>query len=174
MSFLACNNFSCGLQGVNELQAQYQQEYGPGDYIPLMVLTYWSFRLMVGSGLVMLAVMFYALFLLWKKWPEKWMKWLKWMPLVIGLPLLANSTGWMLTESGRQPWIVQGLLKVEDGVSPNLTNGMIWFSLIGFFVLYSALIFADVYLLAKFARVNPDLEIKESEDITPSISGSGY
>lgn len=174
MSFLACNNFSCGLQGVNELQAEYQQEFGPGDYIPLMVITYWSFRLMVGAGLVMLGVMFYVLYLLWKKWPKKWMKWLKWMPHAIGLPLLANSTGWILTESGRQPWIVQGLLRVEDGVSPNLTNGNILFSLIGFFVLYSVLIVADVYLLAKYARVNPDLEIEESKDITPSISGSGY
>jgi cytochrome d ubiquinol oxidase subunit I len=173
MSFLACNNFSCGLQGVNDLQAQYQQEYGPGDYVPLMVLTYWSFRLMVGSGLVMLAIAFYALFLIWKKWPEKWMKWLKWMPLVIGLPLLANSTGWILTESGRQPWLVQGLLRVEQGVSPNVSTGMIWFSLIGFILLYSVLIIADVYLLAKFARVNPELEIKELDDFTPSISGTG-
>lgn len=174
MSFLACNNFSCGLQGVNELQAEYQQKYGPGDYIPLMVVTYWSFRLMVGAGLVMLVVMVFAIYLLWKKWPEKWMKWLKWMPLVIGLPLIANSTGWLLTESGRQPWLVEGLLLVEDGVSPNLTNGMILFSLIGFFVLYSILIFADVYLLVKYAKVNPDLENKESEQVTPSISGSGY
>lgn len=173
MSFLACNNFSCGLQGVNELQAQYQQEFGPGDYVPLMVLTYWSFRLMVGSGLVMLAVTFFAVFLVWKKWPEKWMKWLKWMPLVIGLPLLANSTGWILTESGRQPWIVQGLLKVEQGVSPNLSSGMIWFSLIGFILLYSVLIMADVYLLTKYARVNPELEIKEIDNYSPSISGTG-
>jgi cytochrome d ubiquinol oxidase subunit I len=173
MSFLACSNFSCGLLGVEDLQAQYQQEYGPGDYIPLMVITYWSFRLMVGSGLAMLAVAFYAIFLIWKKWPEKWMKWLKWMPLVIALPLLANSTGWILTESGRQPWIVQGLLKVEDAVSPNLTSGMIWFSLIGFALLYSALIVADVYLLIKFARVDPDTVTKESDNFTPSISGSG-
>ncbi|HBG74173.1 MAG: cytochrome D ubiquinol oxidase subunit I [Chloroflexi bacterium GWB2_49_20] len=173
MSFLACNNFSCGILGVDELQEQYQNEYGPGDYIPLMVLTYWSFRLMVGSGLVMLVVTFYAVFLIWKKWPEKWTKWLKWMPFMIGLPLLANSTGWILTESGRQPWIVQGLLKVEDAVSPNLTSGMIWFSLIGFALLYSALIVADVYLIIKFAKVDPDIEIKEFDNLTPSISGSG-
>ena len=92
---------------------------------------------------------------------------------MIGLPLLANSTGWILTESGRQPWIVQGLLKVEDAVSPNLTSGMIWFSLIGFALLYSALIVADVYLIIKFAKVDPDIEIKEFDNLTPSISGSG-
>lgn len=173
MSFLACNNFSCGLQGVDALQAEYEQEYGPGDYVPLMVVTYWSFRLMVGAGLVMFIVLIYALFLLWKKWPEKWIRWLKWMPVMIGLPLIANSTGWLLTESGRQPWIVQGLLRVENGVSPNLTNGMILFSLIGYIVLYSVLIIADVYLMAKFARINPELEIKETVEFTPSISGAG-
>lgn len=92
---------------------------------------------------------------------------------MIGLPLLANSTGWILTESGRQPWIVEGLLRVEEGVSPNLTSGMIWFSLIGFVALYSVLIFADIYLLAKFARLDPDMEIRASDDFAPSISGSG-
>jgi cytochrome d ubiquinol oxidase subunit I len=172
MSFLACNNFTCGITGVNELQEQYQQQYGPGDYIPLMVLNYWSFRLMVGAGMLMVLVTLFGLFLIWKKWPEKWMKWLKWMPVMIGLPYLANSTGWILTESGRQPWIVQGLLKVEDSVSPNLTAGMILFSLIGFVILYVALMVADVYLMTKFARVNPDEVVKETENFVPSITGS--
>jgi cytochrome bd ubiquinol oxidase subunit I len=172
MSFLACNNFTCGLQGVNDLEAEYEAEYGPGNYIPLMVLTYWSFRLMVGAGLVMLLIGFYSLYLLWKKWPQKWTKWLKWMPLVIGLPLLANSTGWILTESGRQPWIVQGLLKVKDASSPNVSGGMVLFSLIGFLVLYSALIAADIYLLTKFARADPETEEAEAENMIPSISGS--
>ena len=172
MSFLACNNFSCGLQGVNELQTIYETEYGPGNYIPLMVLTYWSFRLMVGAGLLMLIVYVYGLYLLWKKWPEKWTKWLKWVPWVIALPLVANSTGWILTESGRQPWIVQGLLKVEDAVSPSLSSGMVLFSVIGFLLLYGVLMAADVYLLAKYARVNPDIEDTETENMIPSISGS--
>ena len=174
MSFLACNNFSCGLQGVNDLEAQYEAEYGPGSYIPLMVITYWSFRLMVGAGLVMLLIGFYGLYLKWKNWPEKWTRWLKWIPLGIGLPLLANSTGWILTESGRQPWIVQGLLKVEDASSPNVSGGMVLFSLLGFLVLYGALMWADVYLLSKFARVDPETEETEAENLIPSISGSGY
>ena len=173
MSFLACNNFSCGLQGVNDLEAQYEAEYGPGSYIPLMVITYWSFRLMVGAGLVMLLIGFYGLYLKWKNWPEKWTRWLKWIPLGIGLPLLANSTGWILTESGRQPWIVQGLLKVEDASSPNVSGGMVLFSLLGFLVLYGALMWADVYLLSKFARVDPETEDIEAENMIPSISGSG-
>ena len=129
---------------------------------------------MVGSGLAMLAVTFYALFLIWKRWPEKWTKWLKWLPMMIVLPWLANSSGWITTESGRQPWIVQGLLKVQDSVSPNLTNGMIWFSLIGFVILYTGLMIADSYLLLKFARINPDTVVVESDDHSLSINGSGY
>jgi len=61
-----------------------------------------------------------------------------------------------VTEMGRQPWIVQGLMKTEQAVSPNLTPGMILFSLIGFFLLYVGLIIADVYLLANFASQGPD------------------
>jgi cytochrome d ubiquinol oxidase subunit I len=174
MSFLECNNFTCGLQGVNDLQAKYEIDYGPGEYIPFIILTFWSFRIMVGAGMAMFAVSLYALFLVWKKWPEKWTKWLKWVPLTIILPWFANSTGWVTTESGRQPWIVQGLLKVQDSVSPNLTIGMIWFSLIGFIVVYSALMVADIYLLSKYARVDPDAIITDSDNYSPSINGSGY
>jgi len=173
MSILACNNLSCGLQGVNDLQVEYEASHGPGNYIPLMVVTYWSFRLMVGAGTVMLLILLYGTYLLWKKWPEKWARWLKWIVLPgIGLPLLANSTGWILTESGRQPWIVQDLLRIEDAISPNVSSGMILFSFVGFVVLYGILIVADVYLLAKFARVNPEIEDTESENMIPSISGS--
>jgi len=94
------------------------------------------------------------------------------VPWVIALPLVANSTGWILTESGRQPWIVQGLLKVEDAVSPSLSSGMVLFSVIGFLLLYGVLMAADVYLLAKYARINPDIEDTETENMIPSISGS--
>jgi cytochrome d ubiquinol oxidase subunit I len=174
MSFLECSNFSCGIQGVNDMQAIYEIDYGPDDYIPYMVLTYWSFRIMVGSGLAMFAVAIYAIFLIWKKWSTKWGNWLKWMPLAIVLPWLANSSGWITTESGRQPWIVQCLFKVKDSISPNLTSGMIWFSLIGFIIVYTALMIADGFLLLKFARVDPDAVANEIDTSTPSISDTGY
>lgn len=171
MSFLECNNFTCGLQGVNDLQASYEKDFGPGDYVPYLALTFWSFRVMVGAGLAMFAVTLFSLFLVWKKWPKKLVKWLKWLPITIVFPWLANSTGWVTTESGRQPWIVQGLLKVQDSVSPNITSNMILFSLIGFIIIYSALMAADVYLLVKYAKVDPDAIIVETDDQSPSITG---
>ena len=73
----------------------------------------------------------------------------------IALPYIANTSGWILTEMGRQPFIVYGLLKTEDAMSPGLTTGMILFSLIGFALIYAALMGADVYLLAKFAKAGP-------------------
>jgi cytochrome d ubiquinol oxidase subunit I len=72
------------------------------------------------------------------------------------LPYLANSTGWMLTEVGRQPWIVQGLMTIDQAVSPSVTPEMLLISLIGFTLLYGALMIADIYLLQKFARQELD------------------
>jgi len=172
LSFIACNNFDCEVRGVNDIQAEYEQQYGPGDYVPLMVITYWTFRLMFGAGIIMFLVALFALFLTFRNWPNKAMKWLKWMPLMIALPYIANSTGWILTETGRQPWIVQGLLKVEDAVSPNLGAGTILMSLIGFTVVYAALMVADLYLLTKYAKAGPDAALKESVDVGPTLVGT--
>ncbi len=152
MSLLACNNLTCQVQGVDDIQAQYQQLYGPGDYVPLMVVTYWSFRFMVGSALLMLAAAAFALYLSMRDVIDKHLRWLKWMVWAIALPYVANSSGWILTEMGRQPWIVYGLLKVQDAVSPLLTPGMILTSLIGFAAVYAILMILDIKLLVQFAQ----------------------
>jgi len=156
LSLIACNNLTCEVRGVNDVQAEYEKKYGPGNYIPLMVVTYWAFRFMFGASLVMLVVGAYALYLVIKDWPVKWMRWIKWVPWALALPYIANSSGWILTEMGRQPWIVQGLLKTEHANSPNVTAGMATFTLIGFVVIYAALMVADIYLLTRFAKAGPD------------------
>jgi len=156
LSLIACNNLTCEVRGVNDVQAEYEALYGPGDYVPLMVITYWAFRFMFGASLIMLAVGAYGLYVSLKGWPQKWMRWMKWVPWAIALPYIANSSGWILTEMGRQPWIVQGLLITEEAASPNVTGGMVLFTLIGFVVIYAALMVADVYLLSRFAKAGPD------------------
>ena len=156
LSLIACNNLTCEVRGVNDVQAEYVAKYGPGDYIPLMVITYWGFRLMFYSSLIMVAAGAYAIYIWIKGWPEKWTRWIKWLPLTIALPYIANSSGWILTEMGRQPWIVQGLLKTEQGVTSTNTPGMVLFTLVGFVVIYAALMTADVYLLTRFAKAGPD------------------
>jgi cytochrome bd ubiquinol oxidase subunit I len=156
LSLIACNNLTCKVEGVNQVQAEYVQKYGPGDYVPLMVVTYWAFRFMFTASLIMVAVGAYAIYLMLKDWPEKWARWIKWLPWAIALPYIANTSGWILTEMGRQPWIVQGLLKTEQGVTPTNSAGMVLFTLIGFVVIYAVLMVADVYLLTRFAKAGPD------------------
>ena len=171
MSFLACNNFTCEIKGVNELQAQAVAQYGPGDYVPLMIVTYWTFRIMMFFGLIMIGI---AAFFVWKmmRGDITKAKWMKWVPWVLVLPYLANASGWILTEMGRQPWIVYGLLKVQDAVSPNLTILDLWISLIGYTVVYGSLAVAMVYLMKKTALAGPDAAIHESVDVAPAIVGS--
>lgn len=173
MSFLACNNFTCEVKGVNELEAAAVEKYGPGDYIPLMVVTYWTFRVMMSFGFLMILI---AAFLVWainRKQDFTTAKWMKWMPYTLILPYLANITGWILTEMGRQPWIVYGYLKVENAISPNLTVVDLWISLVGYTVVYGSLAVAMVYLMKKYAVAGPEAAMHESVDIAPSLAGTG-
>jgi cytochrome d ubiquinol oxidase subunit I len=91
---------------------------------------------------------------------------------MIALPYIANMCGWILTEMGRQPWIVQGLLKVQDAVSPNLTTVDLLISLIGYVVVYGSLAAAMFYLMRKYAMAGPDAAIQESLDVDTSLLGA--
>ena len=155
LSLLYYNQFSGKVPGINDLQVEYEAAYGPGNYVPLVVFTYWGFRLMVGAGFAMLALAGYALYHVMRNKVGPNIRWLGIFVFAMALPYIANTSGWVLTEMGRQPFIVYGLLKTEDAVSPGLTSGMVLFSLIGFALIYPALIGVDVYLLAKFAKAGP-------------------
>jgi cytochrome d ubiquinol oxidase subunit I len=123
-------------------------------------LLYWSFRAMVGFGGLMSLIAIVGLILVWRKKLDQQQWFLKALPFAILLPFVSNATGWMLTEVGRQPWIVQGLMRTEQGVSPNLTTTDLWISLIGFTALYLALIIADLYLLWKYgSTASPSADV---------------
>jgi len=154
------------VQGIHQIQVDYEVIYGPGDYVPLVALTFWTFRIMVGLGLLLIASGAFALYIALRNWPSKWARWLKWIVWVIPVPYLANTAGWILTETGRQPWIVHGLLKTENAVSPTMTVGTILFSLIGFVLIYAVLMAVDVYLLVRFAKSGPDSDMQVSADVT--------
>jgi cytochrome d ubiquinol oxidase subunit I len=100
--------------------------------------------------MVLLALV--AFYLLLRKKVDRWPWFLRLLPFAMLLPYLANSAGWILTEVGRQPWIVYGLMKTEAGISPTVSTGARIFSLAAFAVLYGVLLVADIYLLAKYAR----------------------
>jgi cytochrome d ubiquinol oxidase subunit I len=152
LSFMSYNSFEGEVRGIKDLQAQYEQEYGPGDYVPPVLLTFWSFRLMFGTGVAMVVLLLYALYLAQKGQLENKAWFLRLLTPALLLPYIANTCGWLLTELGRQPWIVFGLMKTADAVSPNVPAGTVLASLIGFAVVYGALIVVDIYLLAKYAR----------------------
>lgn len=156
LSFLSQDSFKGEVQGINDLQRRFEAQYGPGDYSPPVALTFWSFRLMVGAGMVMgLLAGVCGWMLLAKRNIKRHSRFLGILVWAMFLPYLANSTGWLLTELGRQPWIIYGVQKTADAISPNVTAGMLAFSLVMFTLLYGALMAADVWLLRFFAVQGP-------------------
>jgi cytochrome d ubiquinol oxidase subunit I len=169
LSFMATGDVNSTVRGINDLQKEYEQTYGPGDYTPNIPLAFWSFRLMIGFGA--LAFLFAGL-ALWqmRKGGQPRGKWF--LPAMISLPflpLLANSFGWIFTESGRQPWAVFGLIKTEDGVSVAVSAGAVLFTMIVFTLLYGVLAYIEVGLVLKVVKNGPAPEL-DYED--PEIGGS--
>ena len=155
LSILSYNQPTGEVKGIRNLQQEYEAKYGPGYYAPSIITMYWAFRIMVGLGFLMLLLAFLALYPMLRNRPIGQFRYVRFFPLFIALPYLANTTGWMFTEMGRQPWVVFGLMKTEDAFSPNLTPGMVLASLILFTLVYALLIVADVYLLVKYAKAGP-------------------
>ena len=164
LSFLAYNAFQGEVKGIHQLQVTYQDLYGPGNYVPPIAVSYWTFRLMVGAGFLMALLALVGLYLVFRERFEQQRLYLTLLMPAIALPYIANTTGWLLTEVGRQPWIVFGLQKTEDAVSPAVSAGTVLFSLATFTVLYGALMVADIYLLSKYAKSGPEGQ----EDLSPA------
>ena len=121
LSVLATNHIDGEVQGLNNLQAQYQKQYGPGNYVPNVFIQYWGMRVMAYLAALILLFGLWGLWLLRRKTLER-SKWFLWTaPWLVIFPFLMNTAGWLLTESGRQPWIVQGLMKTSQAVSPSTT-----------------------------------------------------
>ncbi|WP_168118536.1 cytochrome ubiquinol oxidase subunit I [Paenibacillus sp. HB172176] len=152
LSVLSYNSLKGSVPGILELQEKYVAEYGEGNYIPPVKTTYWSFRIMVGAGMLMILLGLLGTWFMLKHKLEKVPLLLKCMIPAMFLPYIANSAGWIMTEVGRQPWIVFGLQKTEDGVSPLVSSGMVATSLIGFTVVYGILAVAFVYLVVHFTK----------------------
>jgi cytochrome d ubiquinol oxidase subunit I len=152
LSILAYNSVHGEVKGINQLQQEYENRFGPGDYVPPVAISYWTFRIMIGAGFAMLLVLVFAFYRLLKNRLEFHPKSTALLILAVVLPYMANSTGWIFTEVARQPWIVFGLFKTADAVSPTVTPGEVLFSLISFTLLYGVLMIADIYLLRKYAR----------------------
>ena len=160
LSFMVYNKPSGEVKGINQLKDELTQTYGPGDYVPPVALNYWSFRAMVGAGSLM--VLLSALGIWWSKdrHLDDKTRYLQIMMFSAGLPYLAVTTGWILAETGRWPWIVYGLQRVSDAVSPNVPAWNILFSLVVMTVLYAFLTIVALKLGLKYGT--SDVKIRET------------
>jgi cytochrome d ubiquinol oxidase subunit I len=168
LSILAYDRLSGRVVGMDELQHQFVTRFGPGNYIPPVDLTFWSFRIMVGAGLLMILL---ALIGMWyvirnKDLQKRWF--LAIIPFSMALPWLANSAGWVMTEVGRQPWVVYGLLKTAVANSPDVTSGMIIFTIVGFAIIDVALAVIATYLA--WHVIKQGVDEPQHEEMTTHVS----
>jgi cytochrome d ubiquinol oxidase subunit I len=158
LSFLATNSFDGQVRGINDLQAEYQATYGPGDYRPVVGITYWTFRLMIAFGMLAGAV---ALGWVWalRRGRTPTNRWLLRAGIwALPLPFLANSMGWIFTEMGRQPWTVFGVLFTADSDSPTVQAWQVATSLGTYTIVYAVLAVVEVALILKYVRAGlPDV-----------------
>ena len=171
LSYMATGSFEGEVQGLNELQAQSESSFGPGNYMPNIRVIYWSMRVMAYAGMLMFLVAAVGAWLYRRRALER-ARWFLWAAVFsIALPYIAATAGWVLTEMGRQPWIVQDLLKTEDAVSPTVSAWTVGVSLGVFAGLYGILAVVDFVLMRRYARVDPpDPSTSEAE----AIPAMGY
>jgi cytochrome d ubiquinol oxidase subunit I len=125
------------VRGINDLQAEAVAEHGPGNYVPIVGLMYWSFRLMVGSGVLLIGVMALGCWLLWRGRLERSARFLRLAMVAAAVPFVAQAGGWILREGGRQPWIVDGLLRTDAANSPNVGVWAVALSLGAYLAFYA-------------------------------------
>ena len=140
------------VKGINTVNAEMVAKYGNGDYRPDVFGLFWSFRIMVGCGGAILLIAFAIGALSHLNRLDKYPCLLKLLPLTLPLPFLANTAGWFIAEGGRQPWIVVGLQKTADAVSPNLTGMEVFLTMAGFTLLYLLLIIAALYVAVRYIK----------------------
>jgi cytochrome d ubiquinol oxidase subunit I len=195
LSFLANDNFSSHVPGINQINKAEQQKFGPGDYRPNIPVEYWAFRLMIGFGMTSFAIGGLGLWLTRKKFmlppglrtaedevpnlvlfrnkalSPKLSGWY-WITAfgTLVFPLISTSFGWIFTETGRQPWVVYGVLRTADAVSPTVSQGEVITSLSVFTLLYGILAVIEVKLLVKTVKAGPS-ELTEADLNPPTRIG---
>jgi cytochrome bd ubiquinol oxidase subunit I len=156
LSFMATGSFDGKVEGINQIQQQETATFGPGDYMPVIPMTYWTFRLMIGFGVLAGLISVIGLWLTRRRATRPVPRWFYRAGFAgLLLPFAANSVGWIFTETGRQPWAVYGVLKTSAGVSPSVTAGAVLTSLIVFTLLYGALAVIDGVLMTRYAKAGP-------------------
>ncbi|MET7612151.1 cytochrome ubiquinol oxidase subunit I [Streptomyces seoulensis] len=198
LSFLANDDFSSYVPGINDVNKAEQQKFGPGDYRPNIPVAYWGFRWMIGFGMASFTLGALGLWLTRKKFllPQhlrtgddevprlvlfgkrtlgpKLTSWFwRVATWTMAFPLIANSWGWIFTEMGRQPWVVYGLFQTRQAVSPGVSQTEVAISMAVFTALYAILAVIEVRLLVKYAKAGPP-ELTEADLNPPTKIGGDH
>jgi cytochrome bd ubiquinol oxidase subunit I len=170
LSVLATSTWNGKVEGLNDLQRQYEKQYGPGNYIPNVAIQYWSMRTMAYLASLILLLALWGGWLIYRGRLATSRLFLTICVWAVITPFLMNTAGWLLTESGRQPWIVQGLQKTVDANSPSVSSTDVVISLSAFVLIYIVLGAADAVLMMRYSRRgldHADREIAEASGDTP-------
>ncbi len=127
------------------------KEWAPEERPPVAIV-FWAFRIMVGIGMIMIVVALWGAWLLFRRRLEERVRYLRILIWMIPLPFVAVLAGWFVTEVGRQPYLVYGMMTVQEGVTPSLTGGMALFTLVGYIAVYAVVFTAGVYYLNRIVR----------------------
>ncbi|MET8693767.1 cytochrome ubiquinol oxidase subunit I [Streptomyces bauhiniae] len=198
LSFLANDDFSSYVPGINDVNKAEQEKFGPGDYRPNIPVAYWGFRWMIGFGMASFSLGALGLWLTRKKFllprhlrtgedevphlvlfgkrtlGPKLTGWFwRVATWTMAFPLIANSWGWIFTEMGRQPWVVYGLFQTRQAVSPGVSQTEVAISMAVFTALYAILAVIEVRLLVKYAKAGPP-ELTEADLNPPTKIGGDH
>jgi cytochrome d ubiquinol oxidase subunit I len=176
LSVLATGTLNGPVTGMTQLQKEYERKYGPGEYVPDVFIQYWSMRVMAYLGSLVLLLALWGGWLARRKRLERSKWFLRVSMWAVVTPFLMNTAGWLLTENGRQPWIVQGLMKTINANSPSVSSTEIWISLSAFVVIYIVLGAADLGLMLHYSRkgLSDDDDDDGGEGSVPAAAAMTY
>jgi len=163
LSFLTDWHWNSEVKGIDYWQSDYQREYGAGNYKPIVAVNYWSFRLMIAIGTLFVGWAALGLWLVRRRRLEQSRRFLRLSIPLLALPFLANTLGWLLREMGRQPWVVQGLLKTSDAFSHAVSVQAVAFTLAGFVLVYTLLAAVEAWLVIYVVKGGPAPPAGEGE-----------
>jgi cytochrome bd ubiquinol oxidase subunit I len=171
LSLLATNSWNGKVIGLTPLQNQYAAKYGPGNYVPNVFIQYWAMRVMAYVAVLVVLIGLWGLWAIRRKTLATSRRFLWVATWGAVLPFLMNTAGWFLTESGRQPWIVQGIMLTKNGVSPTVSSTSIVISLVIFVLLYGTLGTVDLLLMLKYSRqqLPPPRADADADEPVPAV-----
>ncbi|MFF3443068.1 cytochrome ubiquinol oxidase subunit I [Streptosporangium sp. NPDC002721] len=184
LSLLSAHDPNAVVQGTEDLQARYEERFGPGDYRPNLPVVFWSFRVMIVFGLSTVGLSVLGLWLTRRgrrgapaatRVPREFPAWFaRACVLALPLPSIAIIAGWLLSEIGRQPWTVQGELLTAASVSPGVSLAEVAVSLAVFTALYGVLALAEAVLLTRHVKAGPEPVAPAAPRTPPSRDGDGH